>query len=82
MDAVDGNAIGGLLVDVFGGEMTLAGSICGTCGAFSRFPSGQRVACQDLYRFSLPSAGRPEAARTGQNRTQSFGQIARLGTIA
>jgi len=33
MDAVDGNAIGGLLVDVFGGEMTLAGSICGTCGA-------------------------------------------------
>jgi hypothetical protein len=33
MDAVDGNAIGGLLIDVFGGEMTLAGSICGTCGA-------------------------------------------------
>jgi hypothetical protein len=33
MDAVDGNAIGGLLIDVFGGDMTLAGSICATCGA-------------------------------------------------
>ena len=33
MDAVDGNAIGGLLIDVFGGEMTLTDSICGTCGA-------------------------------------------------
>jgi uncharacterized protein DUF6510 len=33
MDAVDGNAIGGLLIDVFGTEMTAAGSTCGTCGA-------------------------------------------------
>jgi hypothetical protein len=33
MDALDGNAIGGLLIDVFGTEMTAAGSICGTCGA-------------------------------------------------
>jgi hypothetical protein len=33
MDAVDGNAIGGLLIDVFGTEMTAANSICGTCGA-------------------------------------------------
>lgn len=33
MDAVDGNAIGGLLIDIFGGDMTLAGSVCGTCGA-------------------------------------------------
>jgi len=32
MDAVDGNAIGGLLIDVFGTEMTAANSICGTCG--------------------------------------------------
>ena len=29
---VDGNAIGGLLIDVFGTEMTAANSICGTCG--------------------------------------------------
>ena len=33
MDAVDGNAIGGLLIDVFGTEMTAASSTCGTCGA-------------------------------------------------
>ena len=32
MDAVDGNAIGGLLIDVFGTGMTAADSICGTCG--------------------------------------------------
>ena len=33
MDALDGNAIGGLLIDVFGAEMTATASICGTCDA-------------------------------------------------
>lgn len=33
MDAVDGNAIGGLLHEVFGTEMTAAASVCGSCGA-------------------------------------------------
>jgi hypothetical protein len=33
MDALDGNAIGGLLIDVFAAEMTAASSTCGTCGA-------------------------------------------------
>jgi hypothetical protein len=32
MDALDGNAIGGLLHEVFGAEMTGAGSVCGHCG--------------------------------------------------
>jgi hypothetical protein len=32
MDPLDGNAIGGLLVDVFGTEMTAATGTCGTCG--------------------------------------------------
>ena len=32
MDALDGNAIGGMLIDVFGTEMTAASSTCGTCG--------------------------------------------------
>ena len=32
MDAVDGNAIGGLLHEVFGAEMTTTVSVCGTCG--------------------------------------------------
>ena len=33
MDALDGNAIGGLLIDVFGTEMTDATGTCATCGA-------------------------------------------------
>ena len=33
MDPVDGNAIGGLLIDVFGTEMTGATVICATCGS-------------------------------------------------
>jgi Family of unknown function (DUF6510) len=32
MDAVDGNAIGGLLREVFGTEMTTAATVCGNCG--------------------------------------------------
>ena len=32
MEAVDGNAIGGLLLEVFGTEMTAAATVCGNCG--------------------------------------------------
>ncbi len=32
MEAVDGNAIGGVLNEVFSTEMTAAASVCGTCG--------------------------------------------------
>jgi hypothetical protein len=32
MDALDGNAIAGRLVDVFGVEMTTATGVCGACG--------------------------------------------------
>ena len=32
MDALDGNAIGSLLIDTFGREMTAATSTCATCG--------------------------------------------------
>jgi hypothetical protein len=41
MDAVDGNAIGGLLINVFGTEMTAANSSCGT----SR-PVAELVVCR------------------------------------
>jgi hypothetical protein len=34
--AVDGNAIGGLLAEVFGTEMTTAVATCGGCGAVSQ----------------------------------------------
>jgi hypothetical protein len=33
MDALDGNAIAGLLFDVFGAEMTTATGVCRSCGA-------------------------------------------------
>jgi len=33
MEAVDGNAIGGLLIDVFGVELTNATGTCASCGA-------------------------------------------------
>jgi len=34
MEQLDGNAIGGLLHDVFGAEMTTAATECAHCGAF------------------------------------------------
>jgi len=33
LSALDGNAIGGLLLELFGTEMTTAVSVCGGCGA-------------------------------------------------
>lgn len=33
MDALDGNAIGGLLQEVFGAELTTATGTCAKCGA-------------------------------------------------
>jgi Family of unknown function (DUF6510) len=33
MEALDGNAIGGMLYHVFGAEMTMAEAECGHCGA-------------------------------------------------
>ncbi len=33
MEALDGNAIGGMLSHVFGREMTMAQAECGSCGA-------------------------------------------------
>ena len=32
MEALDGNAIGGLLTEVFGEELTAAHGACGSCG--------------------------------------------------
>src|SRR4051794_5080885 len=54
MDALDGNAIAGLLHDVFGAEMTTATGACGSCGATSV------VAELTVYRRA-PSAATPGA---------------------
>jgi len=34
--ALDGNAIGGMLIEVFGTEMTTAVATCGSCGTASQ----------------------------------------------
>jgi hypothetical protein len=36
MEALDGNAIGGLLIEVFGAEMTTATGTCASCGAVAQ----------------------------------------------
>jgi Family of unknown function (DUF6510) len=36
MEALDGNAIGGLLIEVFGVEMTAATGTCAHCGAVAQ----------------------------------------------
>jgi hypothetical protein len=57
MEALDGNAIGGLLLQVFGAEMTTARGVCGHCGAvgqvaelmvYVRCP-GTVVRCRSCY---------------------------------
>jgi hypothetical protein len=41
---LDGNAIGGLMLELFGSDMTAAGSVCGNCGAH------EEMARLDVYR--------------------------------
>ena len=42
MDAIDGNAIGGLLIDAYGQEMTAATSTCAACASTWRTRSARR----------------------------------------
>jgi hypothetical protein len=55
MEPLDGNAIGGLLIDVFGAEMTSASGTCGTCGATA--PVAELV----VYRQAPGTVGRCRA---------------------
>ena len=45
--ALDGNAIGGLLIEVFGTEMTTAVATCGSCG------TARQVAELPVYEHGL-----------------------------
>jgi Family of unknown function (DUF6510) len=64
--AVDGNAIGGLLMEVFGTEMTTATGTCGNCGA-----AGQ-VAEFAVYR---PGLGTVVRCRSCQNVLMAFVKV-------
>jgi hypothetical protein len=33
MERLDGNAVGGVLAEIFGTEMTIAVGVCGSCGS-------------------------------------------------
>jgi hypothetical protein len=68
MDALDGNAIAGLLFDVFGAEMTTATGVCGSCGArsivaeltvYQRAP-GTVVRCRSCEGVLMVFIGRGE----------------------
>jgi len=63
---VDGNAIGGLLIEVFGTEMTTAVGTCGSCGT-----TGQ-VAELAVYR---PGLGTVVRCRSCDNALMVFVQI-------
>jgi len=63
---VDGNAIGGLLIEVFGTEMTTAVGTCGSCGT-----AGQ-VAELAVYR---PELGTVVRCRSCDNVLMVFVQI-------
>ena len=63
---LDGNAIGGLLIEVFGTEMTTATGICGSCGAVSQ------VAELAVYRAALGTVVR---CRTCDAVLMTFVQI-------
>ncbi len=64
--AFDGNAIGGLLIEVFGAEMTTATGICATCGAVSQ------VAELAVYR---PALGTVVRCRTCDSVLMMFVEI-------
>ena len=55
MAALDGNSIGGLLIEVFGTEMTAAVGTCGSCGT-----AGQ-VAEMVVFRTAIGTVARCRA---------------------
>ena len=65
-NVLDGNAIGGLLIEVFGTEMTTAVGTCGSCGT-----SGQ-VAELAVYR---PDLGTVVRCRACDNVLMVFVQV-------
>ena len=65
-DVLDGNAIGGLLIEVFGTDMTAAVGTCGSCGT-----SGQ-VAELAVYR---PGLGTVVRCRSCDNVLMVFVQV-------
>jgi DNA-directed RNA polymerase subunit RPC12/RpoP len=83
MDAVDGNAIGGLLIDVFGAEMTAASSTCATCGAIRpvaelvvyRQAPGAVVRCRTCGSVLMVLVRRADATTADLSGLAGLGQM-------
>ena len=64
--ALDGNAIGGMLIEVFGTEMTTAVATCGSCGA------ARAVAELAVY---MPGLGTVVRCRSCEAMLMTFVQV-------
>ena len=63
---LDGNAIGGLLLEVFGTEMTTATGTCGNCGAVGQVAE---------FAVYLPRLGTVVRCRRCQNVLMAFVKV-------
>jgi hypothetical protein len=65
MEALDGNAIAGLLLDIFGTEMTTAIGVCANCGAAGQLAEqmvynqapGTVVRCRSCFSMLMVVVG-------------------------
>jgi hypothetical protein len=77
MDAVDGNAIGGLLIDVFGTGMTATNSTCGTCRPVAgQNETGLRRAariCRSSWMPNEHAGNHTEGANMPHEKSMSLG---------
>ena len=71
-ETLDGNAIGGLLMEVFGTEMTTAVATCGSCGAT------RQVAELPVY---LPGLGIVARCRSCQSVLMVFSVVRRITCV-
>ena len=71
-ETLDGNAIGGLLIEVFGTEMTTATGTCGGCGAVSQ------VAELAVYR---PGLGTVVRCRSCDSVLMVFTEVRRVTCV-
>ena len=69
---LDGNAIGGLMIEVFGTEMTTATGTCGSCGAASQ------VAELPVY---MPGLGTVARCRSCQSVLMVFTEVRRVTCV-
>ena len=71
-ETLDGNAIGGLLIEVFGTDLTTAVATCGSCGA------ARQVAELPVY---MPGLGIVVRCRSCQSVLMVFTEVRRVTCV-